>query len=510
MQVKKRGSQIIYFFVLYLPLFFLLNFVLFLGTFFIFLASWLLKIFGSNLTLDQVIFHLFNNDGVDKELFVTIMSGGYSSVLLPTIVVFVLGIVLQVLPKLLLLDCLQPLFYFSLFRVVCAFFCIVKRYLYLLAIIVFIYGIISITNSIAGMNTFFNFIVNKDSYQQYIVKNEQISFQEKRNLVFIMLESMEATFQDTNIFENNLMLNLTAYQNKNAHFSFFPQIVGTTYTMGALVAYFCAEPMSFYEWNLKSDGIKYNCLPDILHSAGYNFAFMQGSSEFFAGLNIFANQHHFGDKLIGLNKIKKKDSEWGKYDSHIGWGISDFRLYQHAKEKLLKLSKNEKPFAFVLNTIDTHFPNGFLDPICEKKYGDFRDVVVCADSQVADFITWIKEQDFAKDTLILIVNDHLFMGGDIALRFLNDNQEKRLNYNVFINPILPLKNLNRQISHYDFLPTILEAIGADVPRLGLGVSLYRDEPTLLEKLGKKNFSSLLFYRTSNGMSFRRFIDKMAD
>ena len=52
----------------------------------------------------------------------------------------------------------------------------------------------------------------------------------------------------------------------------------------------------------------------------------------------------------------------------VWWGFEDEKLYQFAREDLTKLSKEDKPFAYIFFTADTHFPHGYADEKCPKLY----------------------------------------------------------------------------------------------------------------------------------------------
>lgn len=51
----------------------------------------------------------------------------------------------------------------------------------------------------------------------------------------------------------------------------------------------------------------------------------------------------------------------------------------------------------------------------------------------------------------------------------------------------------RSYSAFDMFPTTLAALGYEIPgnRLGLGVNLYSDEPTLVEEMGLKKLNKEL-------------------
>ena len=63
---------------------------------------------------------------------------------------------------------------------------------------------------------------------------------------------------------------------------------------------------------------------------------------------------------------------------------------------------------------------------------------------------------------------------------------KRTTYNTFINStVTPKQEKNREFSTLDMYPTTLAALGVEIEgnRLGLGVNLFSEEKTLIEKYG---------------------------
>ena len=93
---------------------------------------------------------------------------------------------------------------------------------------------------------------------------------------------------------------------------------------------------------------------------------------------------------------------------------------------------------------------------------------------------WIKAQPFYENTTVIMLADHLLMYDADFIK----NMDKRRITNIFINPAKePQNSKNRTFLSFDIYPTLLEALGADVvgDKLGLGVSLFGDEPTLPEK-----------------------------
>ena len=141
-------------------------------------------------------------------------------------------------------------------------------------------------------------------------------------------------------------------------------------------------------------------------------------------------------------------------------------------------------------TVDTHYPEGYVCDICETEYEEqYANVIKCADHQIMEFLTWIKEQSWYEDTVIVLVGDHLSMNEDFWSD-LPEDYERRI-YNCFINTGMEVSTKTRTASNLDLMPTILAAMGADIEgeRLGLGTNLFSEVPTLAEEMGKEVFMS---------------------
>ena len=207
-------------------------------------------------------------------------------------------------------------------------------------------------------------------------------------------------------------------------------------------------------------------------------------------MNLLLESHSFPLKSLEYwKKIKKVPDEY-----FVWWGIEDKKLVEYAKEELLNLSKQNKPFAFSVFFEDPHFYGGYLCEECGHKYTkSIHNVYECTSRRMGKFIEWMKSQDFYKDSLILILGDHLYMGDDLYDDpAKNNNNHARHAYNVFINAgkDYSLFAKNRSYCTFDYFPTIIDCLGIkyDAPGLGIGRSLVREGKTLLEELGEEKLS----------------------
>lgn len=319
---------------------------------------------------------------------------------------------------------------------------------------------------------------------------------QKRNLIYIYLESMETIYADKasgGKQKSNLIKNLTQYAQDNISFSATDQLggfvtcEGAGWTMGALFTTSSGVPfelpvgdnsMNLYE--TFASGIY--TMGDFLKDQGYQQMFLCGSEGMFAGRKTFYEQHGSYDVYDYNRAISEGDIP---PDYYVWWGLEDARLYEIAKRQLLRLAENDEPFNFTMLTVDTHFKSGYICDLCDDTYKtEAANVVACADEQVTSFIEWIKQQDFYENTTIVISGDHPRMD---KLLVKKTPYNERYIYNCFINSVYDKGAVNqkRQSSSLDVFPTVLSAMGYEIEgnRLGLGANLFSREKTLVEEMG---------------------------
>lgn len=326
--------------------------------------------------------------------------------------------------------------------------------------------------------------------------------QEKKNLIYIYLESMETTYASTDaggVQATNYIPNLTELAQNNVSFSNSTQLggwhaaSGTGWTMGGLFSTTSGLPFSFPVNPNKMDAhqnfaLGCTTLGDILEENGYRSMFLCGSKAAFAGRDKYYLQH--GNFDIS-DLITARAEGYVSPDYFDGWwGYEDYILYGIAKDKLLQLAQSDEPFNFTMLTVDTHFPEGHPCPRCQTTYDSVAACVVsCADRQIAEFIEWCTQQDFYEDTIIVITGDHPRMDTKLVEGLANYD---RTVYNCFINCPVPdgARLTNREFTAMDIFPTVLSALGFDYEgdQLGLGVDLFSDASTLSEQMGYQAFN----------------------
>ncbi len=331
----------------------------------------------------------------------------------------------------------------------------------------------------------------------------------KRNLIYIYLESMETTYADTASgggFQKSRIPNLTRLSESGEDFSGKDSalngglvMAGTNFTTGAMFAHTTGLPLkvSIGGNNMDTQDTFFphvTALGDILEEEGYRELFLLGSDATFGGRRLYCADH--GDPEI-RDYLYAKEVGWIDEDYYVWWGYEDQKLFDFAKETLEQLSQEGGPFYFSMLTADTHFEEGYVCPLCKNEFPgeQYSNVIACSDRQVAEFIKWIEQQDFYENTTVVLVGDHTTMAKDYFAG-VSPDYDRRV-YTLYLNADAATADPSKTRSYttFDLFPTTLASIGVEIEgdRLGLGTNLFSAEETCVEKFGqetvKKEISS---------------------
>lgn len=351
-----------------------------------------------------------------------------------------------------------------------------------------------------------NYSENQSTYSTFIDDNYvdprtvELKFPEqKRNLIYIYLESMETTFasvEDGGGFLENTIPELTALAQENEDFSGAdPALNGgysmpsTTWTVAAMFAHSSGLPLML-PTGPNSEIAQEVFLPevqtigDVLEQQGYRQTLLIGSDATFGSRRQLYMEHGNFD-IKDYNYAV--ENGWIPGDYRVWWGYEDEKLFSFAKEELLNLSQSEEPFNLTMLTVDTHFEDGWVCELCGNTFEDnqYANVMSCSSHQIREFIDWIKQQDFYENTTIVLTGDHPTMDGDFCEDIPEDYVRKT--YTVYINPAAETADpsLRREYTTFDDFPTTLAGLGVEIEgnRLGLGTNLFSEEMTLTELYG---------------------------
>lgn len=470
--------------------------VCFVGYFCLFISLWGKAEFG-DMSIDQLLINLFSPvSGANDTDFISAFEGPVLLTILATSVTVLLFVVLRrvlagkkELPK------------SKALRFLRRHFAGIASAIILLGGLtygIYAYHLTDVINAYLTKSTIID-----DNYVD--PRDVNIQFPEKkRNLIHIYLESMENSYMSKELggfMDENLIPELTQLATEGYSFSHLDQgfggpqsAVGTTWSVASMVNMTTGLPMKT-PTEPNAYGSADNFLPgactlgDLLAQQGYEQTLMFGADADFGGLTYYYRSH--GDFKIMDYKYAKQTGMIPK-NYQVWWGFEDDKLFSFAKEEITRLSQTGKPFHFVMETADTHRPDGYLSPHAPTPHeNQYANVLSYNSSQVYELVRWIQQQPFYDNTTVVIVGDHLSMETNFFEFYDFDQDYHRSQYNVILNPAptVPQKNdamvFNRVYANFDMFPTILSSMGVTIEgnRLGIGTDLFSGEKTLFEEYG---------------------------
>ncbi len=330
-----------------------------------------------------------------------------------------------------------------------------------------------------------------DFYERHYTEPREVGIQflVKKNLIVLQIESLEKTFANQEFFGENLLIDLADAEAQNVQFKNFLNGFATDFTQGSIIALFTGMPAKYHNLvNKFGHNIHffrgYYSLGKILKDNGYTLVAVQGTKSNFGGMDVFWGDNEVTDK-IDATTIKKGYPQYSKINSEE---YTDDVVLEVAKDKVTELAK-KSPYFLHVQTIDTHVGHKKKVQKMTSTGNVYLDIIRQTAKDIADFLKWMQQRPDYKDTVIVIIGDHLRMGSDFAMP-----KERRI-YNLFINTPQPA-NVERTFTQVDLFPTIIEAMGGKIEnhRLGIGTSVFSSEQTFSEKYSEDYLQKTLAKR----------------
>lgn len=320
-------------------------------------VDWLYETFG-HLSMDEIIFHLkVPMQGTNTDIIATFMKQCLWKVILPSAII-ALALIYPMVKDI---------------KIIHEIHTSERRKTILVSITISILILIISIDKILKTTDIKEYIKNQTHDSNFIAKEyvrpekTKIEFQEeKRNLIYIFLESMETTYysvQDGGLSQYDLMPEISKLAKENINFSDTNKL-GGAYSIG-----------------------------QVLQKNGYHNFLLLGSDATFGGRRNLFEQH--GNYEIWDFELAKSEN---KATEQIWWGFTDDQLFEYAKEKILYLSEQEQPFNFTMLTADTHFPDGYKCKDCPDKWDEQYITMQ------SNFFELEEGQDYQKKVVNLIIN----------------------------------------------------------------------------------------------------------
>jgi glycerophosphoryl diester phosphodiesterase len=289
--------------------------------------------------------------------------------------------------------------------------------------------------------------------QAYIGKKDITAIKGK-NIIVLSLESLEKGYLGDKLKHLSPKMGKLARENTLLSMEQSPAGGWTSASMyialTGVPAYFSTHGNSVFQ---SSHENKLTTLPDVLLKAGYDLQYFIGKKEY-SGIDDMLKTHGF--------TVKSEKDFATKYEP-VSWGIQDMDLFKEFKKALLATKEDDKPFAFFLSTIGTHFPNGVpdkrFDSLLPPQRSRLELMALATDYLIGDLIDFLRKEGLLSNTVFFIYPDHLLMGKKSSV--IDDFDERSLF--VLTNASLNAAEFpkNKKINQIDIPKLILEGAKVD-------------------------------------------------
>ena len=279
----------------------------------------------------------------------------------------------------------------------------------------------------------------------------------------------------------------------------------TGWSAAGVTASYCGVPLSSVGLGMGNHfGVFENFMPsatcfgDILKRDGYNLTLFTGAEKESAAFNKIFGQHGF-DNIIDFPELLERypaDAKSILEHGRTTFGSHDDVVFRAALDELKNAHKSDRPFSFTIMTMGGHAPYGNLSPSCHKRPemklapSSTLKAIYCTNLIVSEFIETARKDGLLENTLVVIQSDHLSMKNEI---FHELKDRDRSNFLLFTGPGIKPGTVNKPATMLDVFPSILQAMGYTVEngRIGLGVSLFTNYPTLITSLGEAELNNAI-------------------
>lgn len=270
----------------------------------------------------------------------------------------------------------------------------------------------------------------------------------KPNVVMIVVESLGAKFigplsnnKDTTPYLNKLADNSIFFENFYA--------TGTRTVRGLEALSLSVPPTPGYAVVKRPDHKGLYSIGNTFTQNGYSATFLYGGRGFFDNMNSFFSGNGFS--IIDQTDFNDKEITFSN-----AWGVCDEDLFKKALNTI-NTSDKTKPFLMFMLTTSNHrpftYPEGKIDiPSGTSRAG----AVKYTDYAIGTFLEEATKQEWAKDTIFIVVADHSTEGRG---RFDLEMRDFHIPLWIYSPNLLKPQLISKLGSQIDLLPTLIHMFG---------------------------------------------------
>ena len=300
------------------------------------------------------------------------------------------------------------------------------------------------------------FISNDFSIKRVI--NDSLDSNTKPNVIFILIESMSASFMTEFGNEDNITPFLDSISNQSLFFKNL-YATGNRTVRGMEAVTLSIPPTPGQSIVKRPNNANIYTISNVFKSKNYQCNFFYGGDGYFDNMNAFYGGNGFdiydrgrGSILNDAIKTKRHNIEDSEVTFENAWGICDEDIYN----KMIKIAdeyhQKKKPFLNFIMTTSNHRPYTYPNNKIDISSGTGRNgAVKYSDFALKQMIAQAKNKPWFKNTIFVFVADHCASSAGKDEIDVKNYQIPAIIYGQ--NLIKPQK-VNKLCSQIDIFPTL--------------------------------------------------------
>lgn len=322
----------------------------------------------------------------------------------------------------------------------------------------------------------------------------------RQNVVLVLMESLSAKLMTR--FGNPKQLTPALDSLYQHSLSFSNCYSAGNHTNHGLYATLYSFPSILFRNAMKGTVIPtYSGLPTVLREQGYSTLFFMTHESQYDNMNAFFRTNGYEEIYAQENYPKKE------VVNHFG--VPDAYLFEYALPVLNRHAASGKPFFATLLTISNHPPY-----VVPKKYQDENllpeeQIVRYADDCIRQFMSEVRRQPWAKNTLFVFLGDHGKLVGTADCELPESFNHIPLFFHA--DGLTP-REVNHFAGQVDVAPTILGLLRIPYTQNNFGIDLLKERRpaafyTADKTIAARDSSHLYVYNAETTQEYCYQLDK---
>jgi len=286
--------------------------------------------------------------------------------------------------------------------------------------------------------------------------------EQKPNIIFVLMESMSASFMQEQYNGKPITPNLNDLSKNSIYFSdMFAN--GTRTVRGMEAVALSIPPTPGNSIVKRADNQNLFTISTVFKAKGYQNLFFYGGDGYFDNMNAFFGGNGFDIYDRGRGSILSDAINTHRYnieDREVtfenAWGISDADIYRkvlHVADE--KYSTGKPFFAFVMST-SNHKPYTYEEGKIDIPSGTGRQgAVKYADYAIGEFLSKAKKKAWFNNTVFIFVADHCASSAGKDAIDVRNHHIPAFIYNLKTHAN---EDVNKEVSQIDLFPTLFSLL----------------------------------------------------